>query len=53
MIVRVQLNLEIDTDSRETKIVRQRTEDGLPSVCSAPGCRKILALGRLYCGKEC
>lgn len=52
-ILRLQLQIEIDTTSREAHVITQKMVEGLPAVCSNPGCGKPVDLKRKYCGRTC
>jgi hypothetical protein len=53
MILRLQLNLEIDTTSKEMRIVGQNMVDGEEALCLAPGCGKPVRTNSYYCSQLC
>ena len=50
-IFRVQVNMEIDTDKNETRIVNQQMAPTEVSGC--PHCGKLPPFGRKYCDGKC
>jgi hypothetical protein len=53
MLLRLQLQIELDTVSKETRIVNQQITEGEPTICPAPGCGKSVPIGRQYCSAVC
>lgn len=53
MILRLQLNVEIDTNSKEMRIVEQKMVDGDAAVCLAEGCGKPVRPNAYYCSQLC
>lgn len=53
MVIRVQLNLEIDTTSREVSVVDQKMSEGAQALCLSPGCGKPATRDGYYCSQLC
>lgn len=53
MLLRLQLQIDIDTTSKEAHVVNQRIVEGLPHCCPNAGCGKPLAMGKKYCSRGC
>ena len=53
MILRLQINLEIDTTSKEVQIIGQRMAEGVDPVCLSPGCGKPAKTDGYYCSQLC
>jgi len=53
MILRLQLNLEIDTSSKEMRILDQQMVDGEQALCLAAGCGKPVRYNSYYCSQLC
>jgi len=53
MIFRIQLNLEVDTETKRSQIITQHVEEGPQRFCPRSGCGKALPMGRVYCSRDC
>ena len=51
-IFRVQVNMEVDTDKHETRILNQQMIDPV-EVKPCPHCGKVPPIGRVYCNRNC
>jgi hypothetical protein len=53
VILRLQINLEVDTTTKDVQIVGQRVAEGTSAMCLSPGCEKPARPDGYYCSQLC